>query len=291
MVMKQLNRNILFILLFSSIIYAQDNLESLLGPLSSNSIITNTFKSTRVINAHSIEIFEPHQLDLRISHRFGLLNSGAYELYGLDQATIRIGLEYGLMKNMMLGIGRSSYNKTYDGFIKYILLKQQRGDVNVPLSIAYFSNIALTSLKQNYEDYPFTGRLSFCNQFILASKINSILSVQLMPTIVHWNMVDESSESNNIYLMGLAARYMISRSVSINSEYFIRYLNNSNLSTDNYFNSFSLGVDIETGGHVFQLHITNSLPMYESGFMTRTQSAWPEGGIHFGFNISREFNL
>ena len=107
------------ILFLSNNLFAQDDLESLLNPISKNSIVINTFKSTRIINNHSVEIFNPNQLDVRVSHRFGTLNSGIYELYGLDQATIRIGLEYGIMENMMIGFGRSSYNKTYDSFIKY----------------------------------------------------------------------------------------------------------------------------------------------------------------------------
>ena len=277
-------------LFLSNNLFAQDDLESLLNPISENSIVINTFKSTRIINNHSVEIFNPSQLDVRISHRFGALNSGLYELYGLDQATIRIGLEYGIMENMMIGFGRSSYNKTYDTFIKYLLLKQQQGTKNIPMSVAYFSNVSVNS---SQKDYPFLGRLSFCNQLMIASKINSEFSIQLMPSWIHWNMVKLRTHENDIFLVGVGFRYLISKSVSINSEYIFRLngYDESYLGEQLYNNSFSIGVDIETGGHVFQLHLTNSLPMYESGFMTRTQGDWFDGGIHFGFNISREFNL
>ena len=191
---------------------------------------------------------------------------------------------------MMVGFGRSTYNKTYDGYLKYAFLKQSRGDKSVPISIVSFSNFSLNTLKQNYSDYPFLGRLSFCNQLLISSKINSKLSIQIMPTWVHWNMVSLAEDQNDIFVFGGGFRYLISKSVSINSEYFIR-INDSESNMELYHNSFSVGVDIETGGHVFQLHITNSMPMIESSFMTRTTGDWFEGGVHFGFNISREFNL
>ena len=291
MIFQMKNRLIiLLVFVFTVHLSAQDDLESLLGSAPTNYEVINTFKSTRIINNHSIELFNPRQLDLRIAHRFGRLNSGMYELYGLDQAKMRMGLEYGLMNNIMIGVGRSTYNKTYDGYIKYRFLKQTKGEKNIPVTMVAFSNIAINSLKQNFPDYPFTGRISFCNQLMIASKINTNFSIQLMPSWVHWNMVEFSEDQNDIFVVGLGCRYLVTKSVSINTEYFVR-INESEINTELYNNSFSIGVDIETGGHVFQLHITNSMPMHESGFMTRTQGDWFDGGIHFGFNISREFHL
>ena len=281
---------LLVIFIFSSYMYSQENLEYLLDPIAERTNVINTFKSTRIINTHSVEIFDTKQLDFRISHRFGLLNTGAYELYGLDQAKIRIGLEYGLMKNMMIGVGRSSYQKTYDGYIKYALIQQSKGQKQIPFSCVYFSNVSINSERKGYADYPITGRMSFSNQLLIASKINTKLSFQVMPTWVHWNMVQLNSDPNDIMLFGVGFRYLITKSLSINAEYLYR-INESDDNKDIYHNSFSVGVDIETGGHVFQLHISNSMPMHESGFMTRTQSDWLDGGVHFGFNISREFNL
>lgn len=268
-------------------IFAQDNLESLLGSVNSDSLVINTFKSTRIVNNHSVELFSPKKLDLRISHRFGLLNSGFYELFGLDQAKIRIGLEYGLVNNCMVGIGRSTFNKSYDGYLKYILLKQSKGIKNQPFSLVYLSSFNLNTLRKSQSDYPFLGRLSYANQLMIASKISSQFSIQVMPSIIHWNMVENNNQQNNIFILGAGFRYLITKSVAINSEYFYRFLHNSS----DYYNSFSIGLDIETGGHVFQLHITNSMGMDEASFMTRTYNSWSSGGIHFGFNISREFNL
>ena len=268
-------------------IFAQDNLESLLGSVNSDSLVINTFKSTRIVNNHSVELFSPKKLDLRISHRFGLLNSGFYDLFGLDQAKIRIGLEYGLVNNCMVGIGRSTFNKSYDGYLKYVLLKQSKGIKNQPFSLVYLSSFNLNTLRKSQSDYPFLGRLSYANQLMIASKISSQFSIQVMPTIIHWNMVENNNQQNNIFILGAGFRYLITKSVSINSKNFYRFLRN----TSDYYNSFSIGLDIETGGHVFQLHITNSMGMDEASFMTRTYNSWSSGGIHFGFNISREFNL
>ena len=281
---------IVFIILLCSNLFAQNDLESFLNPLPETTIVQNTFKSTRIINNHSVEIFEPQHLELRIAHRFGLLNSGLYELYGLDQAKIRVGFEYGLMQNMMVGIGRSTFQKTYDGYLKYLLLNQKKGVNNIPISIVAFSNMSINSLRKNYDDYPFLGRLSFCHQLLIASKINRQLSFQFMPSWIHWNMVEFNTQKNQTFALGGGLRYLITKSVSINSEYFFR-VNSSDYDMQNYHDSFSVGIDIETGGHVFQLHVTNSMPMHESGFITRTSSDWGNGGIHFGFNISREFKL
>ena len=281
---------VLVFFICSSCVFSQDDLESFLDPITETTNVINTFKSTRIINNHSVEMFDTKQLDFRISHRFGLLNTGAYELYGLDQAKIRIGVEYGLIKNMMIGMGRSSYQKTYDGYIKYALIQQTKGQKHIPFSCVYLSNISINSDRKGYANYPIIGRMSFSNQLLIASKINTELSIQIMPTWVHWNMVQFDSDPNDIILFGLGVRYLITKSLSINAEYLYR-INESDYNKDYYHNSFSIGVDIETGGHVFQLHLSNSMPMHESGFMTRTQSDWFDGGVHFGFNISREFNL
>ena len=268
-------------------IFAQDNLESLLGSVNSDSLVINTFKSTRIVNNHSVELFSPKKLDLRISHRFGLLNSGFYDLFGLDQAKIRIGLEYGLVNNCMVGIGRSTFNKSYDGYLKYVLLKQSKGIKNQPFSLVYLSSFNLNTLRKSQSDYPFLGRLSYANQLMIASKISRQFSIQVMPTIIHWNMVENNNQQNNIFILGAGFRYLITKSVSINSEYFYRFLHNSS----DYYNSFSIGLDIETGGHVFQLHFSNSFSMIDPHFITKTTGDWLNGDIYFGFNISRVFNI
>ena len=289
--MGWLNRIFIF-LAFNSIVSSQENLESLLDPVTENYSVTSTFMSTRIINGHSIEMFAPGALDVRISHRFGALNTGFYELFGLDEATIRIGLEYGLSNNIMLGLGRSSYRKNYDGFFKYSILRQRKTQ-KIPISVVYFSSFSIQSIRKNQENYPFLGRVSYCNQLLIASKLSQKLSIQLMPTFIHRNMVQSPYFFNDVYLLGSALKYNITKSTSLNLEYYYRITEKDGALIDQnqFFNSFSVGFDIETGGHVFQLHITNSLPMYEVGFLTETVQNWSNGGIHFGFNISRAFTL
>lgn len=283
---------VLFFVFTFSLTYSQNNLESLLDPVEGNYFTTSTFMSTRIINGHSIEMFAPGALDVRISHRFGALNTGFYELFGLDQATIRMGLEYGLSNSIMLGIGRSSYKKNYDGFFKYSIFRQSQKE-NIPMSLVFFSSFSIESLRKNQDNYPFLGRVSYCNQLLIASKLNDKFSIQLMPTFIHRNMVESPYFFNDVYFLGAALKCNITKSTSLNLEYYYRITEKDGvtINQDQFFNSFSIGFDIETGGHVFQLHITNSLPMYEVGFLTETNQNWASGGINFGFNISREFTL
>ena len=270
-----------------SFTYSQDDLEALLSPIEySSNDLQRTFFSTRIVNSHSVDLYKPGALDLRISHRFGPLSSGIYELFGLDQATIRVAFEYGLSDKLMIGLGRSSYKKNYDGFLKYSIIEQSKNN-KIPFSVVYFSSISLESIKKNQENYPFAGRLNYCNQILVASRLNSKISIQFIPTFIHKNMVEKNSYNNNLYLMGSGIRYKFSSLIAINAEY--HYLLNNNINQT--YNSFSIGIDIETGGHIFQLHCTNSLSMYEVGFLTETNESWLNGGIHFGFNISREFIL
>jgi len=275
------------IIFLASLCFSQDNLESFLDPIDySSNDFKRTFFSTRIVNTHSVDLYKPGALDLRISHRFGPISGGSYQLFGLDQATIRIGLEYGLSEKIMIGLGRSSYKKNYDGFFKYAIIQQSKNK-NIPLSIVYFSSISLESIKKIQDNYPFIGRISYCNQLLIASRLNSKMSIQLIPTFIHKNMVENRSYNNNIYLLGSGIRYKFSNLVALNAEY--HYMLNNNM--EQHYNSFSIGFDIETGGHIFQLHCTNSLSMYEVGFLSETNERWFDGGIHFGFNISREFIL
>jgi len=267
--------------------FSQDNLESFLDPIDIHSNErSRTFFSTRIVNVHSVDVYNPGALDLRISHRFGPVSDGLYQLFGLDQATIRIGLEYGFSEKIMVGLGRSTYKKNYDGFFKYAIIQQSKIK-NIPFSLSYFSSVSLESIRKTQDDYPFLGRLNYCNQLLIASKLSSKISVQLMPTLIHKNMVENSQFNNNTFLLGSGFRYKFSNLVALNMEY--HYILNNNI--EDRYNSFSIGIDLETGGHVFQLHFTNSLSMYEVGFLTETFKSWLDGGVHFGFNISREFIL
>lgn len=252
--------------------------------------VTSTFKSTRVINSQSVEMVPARHLDVRISHRFGKINSGAYNLWGLDQATIRLALEYGVLDWLNAGIGRSSFRKTFDGYLKIGILRQRTDEgYKIPFSMVWFSNMAVNSLKttDEYINDNFSGRLSFAHQLIIASKISSFLSLQVSPTLVHYNYVPQD-RTNNLFATAVGGRIKISKRVSLNADYIYRI----NPESDNgLYNSLSLGVDIETGGHVFQIHATNSQGMIEEYFIGQTTGRWNKGDIFYGFNISRLFSL
>ena len=252
---------------------------------------TATFKASRIINGHSIEQMKKKQLDFRISHRFGTLNSGAYGLFGLDQSVIHFSLEYGLTDWLMLGAGRGSFNKTYDSFAKIRLLRQSSGEKWMPVSMSYLTSVEINTLKfqdperTNY----FSSRLAFVNQLLIARKFNDNFSFQLMPTMIHRNLVQSELDQNDIYAMGAGARYKLSKRLSLNAEYYYTYNPNRDFLATKYYNSASIGVDIETGGHVFQIMLTNSLGMREGTFIPQTTGNWLDGDIHLGFNISRVF--
>jgi hypothetical protein len=248
-----------------------------------------TFKTVRVVNAHSIEMPGPRVLQLLISHRFGSINGGAYEFFGLDQANMRLGFEYGLNNRLSLGVGRSNLNKTYDGFAKLKLLRQRTGKKSFPFTLSALSSIQVNTLRwadPDRENY-FSSRLSYYHQLLLARKFNSSLSLQLTPTVIHRNLVADSQDENDVFSIGFGGRIKITKSLTLNFEYFYLLPGQT---ADNFENVLSFGLDIETGGHVFQLIFSNSLAMTDNLFIPETRGSWTNGDIHFGFNLSRVFS-
>lgn len=283
-------------LLLSGSIFSQD-LDSLMNAetTSSEKVATATFKSTRIINGHSIEQMKNRQLEFRISHRFGTLNEGTYGLFGLDQSVIHFSLEYGINNWLMAGIGRGSVNKTYDAFGKVRILRQSTGERSMPIHLSYFASVELNTL--HFPERPegtsnyFSSRLAFVQQLLIARKINENLSVQLTPTFIHRNLVKTTLDMNDIYALGAGARYKLSKRLSVNGEYYYTYQPNAEHLDPRTYNVMSVGVDIETGGHVFQLMLTNTQGMREGTFIPATLGSWDNGDIHLGFNISRVFAL
>jgi hypothetical protein len=277
-------------LYFTSLVQAQDDLLSLLEEEPTIDYATASFKTNRVINLHSLENTGKGVLDIKISHRFGFVNGGFSELFGLDAASIRIGGDYGISDRLTVGLGRSSFEKMYDGFLKYKVLRQSSGAKKMPVTLAFFASTAIKTLPFRDPDREnlFTSRLYYTYQIIVGRKFNESFSLQLSPTVVHRNLVRTVSESNDVYALALAARQKLNKRLSLNAEYI--YVLPDQLAPG-YRNSFSLGLDIETGGHVFQLHFTNSTSMIEKGFVTETTGNWLDGDIHFGFNVSRVFTV
>lgn len=279
----------LFIMLSQRLV-AQDDLLDQLQQQADSTAVTHTiatFKGTRLINGHSVELRNRKVLDFIISHRFGRLNSGAYHFFGLDEANIRLGLDYGISDRLNAGIGRSSFEKVYDGFVKYKFLRQGSGKGASPLSAVAFASTAIGTLHSPHE-LSMSNRMSYSWQLLLARKFTEHLSLQLMPGLVHRNLALTERDDNDIYVLGAGGRYKLSRSIALNLEYYYQF--NPPLPEPNH-HALAIGFDIETGGHVFQLHLTNARAMQERGFITQTSGDFFKGDIHFGFNVSRVFQF
>lgn len=253
--------------------------------------VYNAFKSSRVIMSHSMEMLRPGVLDFRILHRFGRINGGAYEFFGLDgPATVRLGLDYGITDDLTIGVGRSTFNKELDGFIKFRPIQQSRGPHSFPVSVVAVAGSTLTTLKwsdptrQNY----FSSRVAYYGQLIIGRKFTEGISIQVMPSVLHRNLVPTTGDPNDLIAAGIGARFKLSRRISFNADY--HYIVNQNESNGMH-NPLSVGFDIETGGHVFQLHFTNAKGMNERAFLAATEYDWGNGDIFFGFNISRSFQI
>ncbi len=273
-----------------NLLYAQDDLLSELEDKPKKEYVKNAFKSSRVINGQSMEFIAHGVLDFRILHRFGSVRGGAYELFGLDQASMRLGFDYGVTKNLTLGFGRSTFNKEYDFLVKYRPMWQSKGLHARPFSIILVSGMTINSVKwadKTRKNY-FSSRLGYYFQMIIGRKFNGRFTLQLMPTMVHRNLVALTSDHNDIYSIGLGTRVKVSKRMAIVFEYF--YIINGRPKSFVY-NPIAIGIDIETGGHVFQLHFSNSRGMNEKAFITETTNNPFKGNISLGFNLSRVFTI
>jgi hypothetical protein len=255
---------------------------------------SETFLSTRIINGHSVETIRKKQLDFRISHRFGRLNEGIDQFYGLDHGTIHLSLEYGIKNWLEIGVGRSTFEKTVDAYVKATIFRQSKGEVNMPFHLSYLASSEWITIKNVNPAIKesFDSRLSYIQQLLIARKFNDKLSLQLTPTYIHRNTVPTASDKNDLFSLGGGARYKITKWVAITAEYFLVNRPSAGPISTTYYNPLSVGIDIDTGGgHVFQIMLTNSQAMREGGFIGKTTDSWKNGGIHLGFNISRLFSL
>jgi len=275
-----------------------------------------TFKSTRLITGHSVENIGKGVLDVRILHRFAPLNTGIYNFFGLDQASMRMGFDYGITNNLMIGIGHSTWQKTYDAYFKIKILRQSTGEVNMPVTLSFVSAMATRTELARKDTFnitwnnelprrihtSFADKTSFTEQLIIGRKFSERFSMQIMPTFIfHHDRIDSinfytknrdnliyGQKRKNTFAIGVGGRFKVSRRVSVNAEYYYQL---PDTKPNRKFNSVSLGVDIETGGHVFQIHLTNSNGMSEKSLISDTDDKWKDGYIRIGFNISRVFNV
>jgi hypothetical protein len=290
---------IFFIVLFSLFnqTQAQDDLLGMLQAEAPNKAVPviATFKAPRVITGQSIEHTAAKHLNFVILHRFGEINGGAYTLFGIDQANIRLAFDYGLTDKLQIGLARSSVGKVYDGSLKYKILAQSKGKKAMPFSLGYYGNVAINTLEwanPNRDNF-FTSRMSFFNQLNIAKKFGDKFSLQLSPTMIHYNLVGPKDYDNTTYALGVSGSIKLSRSIRFNFETYPRLTGRDQLSSSGLkiYDYLGVGFDIETGGHVFQLMFCNGNGMLEQQMASETTTTWTDAGIRLGFNISRTFSF
>lgn len=284
----------LFLLFTSMQLSAQEDGESLLDLLEEEEVVdytTASFKTTLVVNLESIENTAAGVLDFKVMHRFGPLNGGFYEFFGLDQASTRLGFKYGLTDRIELGLGRSTLNKNFDGSVKWRILWQSTGAKKMPLSVSFYSLASYKSIRYDENDpreiYK-VDKFNYTFQFLLARKFNDRITVQLVPSLVHRNYVETSAEENDVYSLGFGGRVKLTNRLSLNLEYYYSFPDQLG---SQFVNPLSIGLDLETGGHVFQLLFSNAVGMVADAAITETTGKWSDGDIRFGFNISRVFTI
>ena len=275
------------------------------------------FKTTKVVNLQSLELIDPGVFDFKMSHRFGAMNGGAaafngedaVNAFGFDVATIRFGGEYGVNENLMVGLGRYNVKseKGVDAYVKYRLM-HQTSDNKKPLSILLLGAVDYKNTQYDRTIMGIAGpvtitwgipgkqRLSYVGQVIVGKKVNDDFSWILSPTVVVSGMSDRydagsesfvsSGTAKTQFALGMGFRNKLSSRTSLNMEY-IPILNGNG----DFYNSFSVGFDVETGGHVFQFDFTNSVGMNESMFITRNTDRWGAAGVRLGFNLHRVFTV
>jgi hypothetical protein len=292
-------RKLLFVLcsIITVSVYAQsDSVPPIEVSAENAKVFTEkTFNSTHVINLQTNEVTSKRTLDVHIQHRFGEFNDGSKEFWGLDGgATIRLGVDYSFDGRLMFGIGRSSYQKMADGFIKYKWLRQKENN-SMPISLTLFGGMYYTLLKDankdvnGFDKYENSySRMSYVFQTIVSRKFNDHFSMLITPFFVHYNQVDKITDLNDMYGASAALRYKFSKRMSVTAEYSFRI---NDYSRDDYYNNFGIGFEIETGGHVFQFHFTNATGIAENQFLPYTKASWADGGVRLGFNIQRSFWL
>jgi hypothetical protein len=248
---------------------------------------SGAFKSSRVINGQSMELIGKGVLDVRILHRFGLLSQGADNFFGLDEATMRMGFDYGITDNLTVGVGRSTLNKELDAFVKFRPVRQS--DAGFPLSVVWVSGITLHTMKwtDTTRKNLFSSRLAYYHQVIIGRKFSNAFSLQLSPIMVHRNLVTNADDENNTWALGIGARMKLTKRTAFVVDYHPILAGREPGTKD----PLSVGFDIETGGHVFQLHFSNSTGMNEKAFLTGTTDDFWKGDIRFGFNLSRVFQV
>ncbi|MEY8020985.1 DUF5777 family beta-barrel protein [Muriicola sp. SD30] len=277
-----------WIFLFPFLLYSQSDLLSSIDKSDTTGITESAFKGLKIVNFESTKMVNEKEFYFIVFHRFGSIKTGLDGFFGLDFANTRLHFIYGFSDGFNLSIARSSFNKTYDISGKYRFMQQS--DDN-PVTVVGYSQIAFNTLLDEpvlQREVDMGDRTSFTQQILISRKLSDKVSVQLMPTYFYEGYVDYAPQDNSQFALGFGGRVKLSQRFSLNMDYGW-HLNRADGSP--FVNPLSIGVDIETGGHVFQLHFTNAQPTFESGFLGNAVGDWGDGDIYFGFNLSRVFNF
>ncbi len=279
--MKLFFTSLLLLMLYTT--QAQDDLLSELDTISTKSYEAPAFKGLQIVTLQSTKIPAANEFYFIVSHRFGSVKDGISEFFGLDMATTKIGGVYGVNSWLSVSASRHTLLKMYEASIKYRLASQGE---DFPLTIIGYNTVDVNTFLEE-EDYPeieFTDRLTYITQVLISSRISQMLSLQIVPVYIHKNLYNPEIENDNQFSLGIGGRMKLSKRLSLNAEYVYNFDN-----PGFYKNPLSLGLDIETGGHIFQLLFTNSQPMTEAGYITNAAGDWADGDFYFGFNLYRVF--
>ncbi|MGB3606916.1 MAG: DUF5777 family beta-barrel protein [Psychroserpens sp.] len=276
----------LFIFFLPSLLLAQDDLLSEIDGEIEEDYKSAAFKGLKIVNFESTKMISRKELYFMVSHRFGSIETGFQDFFGLDQAVTRLNFLYGITDGINVGVSRSSFRKIYESSLKMRLIREKKG--GFPVTVVSSSNILVnTSLDEAIlPGLEFKNRLGYTTQLLISKKFNSNFSLQLMPTFFHDNYVDIDDQHNSQYVIGFGGRHKLTKRWSVNFDYGL-HLNRAE--TSPFVNPLSIGFDLETGGHVFQLHFTNAQPMNTNGFLGQATGDWSDGNVFFGFNVTRVF--
>ena len=277
----------LMVLAMGYLSYSQTDLLDEIDKNDTTDVAYAAFKGLKIVNFESTKMVNQGEFYFIVSHRFGSIKNGFDDFFGLDFANTRLHFIYGFSDGFNLAISRHSFNKTYESSAKYRIIQQNS---NNPVSLVGYSQVAINTLLEEaliLQPVEFSDRVSFTQQILISRKMSEKLSLQLMPTYFYEGYVDYDPQENSQFALGLGARYKLGDRWGLNVDYGW-HLNRADGSP--FVNPLSIGVDIETGGHVFQLHFTNAQPTFESGFLGNAVGDWGDGNIYFGFNLSRVFD-
>jgi len=271
-------------ILSSNPAWSQGLLDSLRTNVKKEAKVVELFQGTLIHSGQSAETLSKGELNFVIQHRFGKITNGFYDMFGLDVATMRLGFEYGINDWFSASIGRSTLEKTYDIGLKSKLMSQD--DMGKPLTMSVFVQASANTLRNIYpENYDnLSGRLSYSGQFI-AGREFGFISVMISPTIIYNSYDYRISDDLLFTSLGFGGSVKINDRISITGEYYYGF---TETQFTNY-NPLSIGVDLDTGGHLFQLMFSNSTGMFNKSLLTNNSGSWSDGDIYFGFNLIRTF--